>query len=93
MAIAKKPKSNNQFWVTDLTTTFPVEKSDLLLYFLENGSVGKTWNLDNDVSFTLTKENYKGVRWLVKNSKYYSDNCYILNTDLMKLIKKQKNEI
>ena len=93
MAIAKKPKSNNQFWVTDLTTTFPVEKSDLLLYFLENGSVGKTWNLNGNLWFTLTKENYKEVKELVENSKYYSDNCYVLNTDLMKLIKKQENEI
>lgn len=92
MAIKKTPKSNNKFWVTDLTTTFPVEKSDLLLYFLEEGTVGKTWNLNNDLSFTLTKENYREVKELVKNSKYYSDNCYILNKDLIKIMNSTKNK-
>ena len=92
MSITKIPKKNNKFYVTDLTTTFPVEKSDLLLYFLEDGIVGKTWRLGLTTtftyeSFTLTKENYKEVSKLVKNSKYYSDNCYILNKDLIELNK------
>ena len=83
--VKKGPKANNKFHVTDKTTTFPVAKTDLLLYFLEDGTVGKTWKLDNDISFTLTKENYREVRGLVRNSLYYTDNCFIYHADLIRL--------
>ena len=77
-------KSNSKvtgLYITDLSTTFPVNRRGILNYLKNN--IGLTW-VAQGFEHVITEDNLELIAKNARLSKYYKNNCYVLNNVLTK---------
>jgi len=79
--IKKTSSKRVGLYITDLSTTFPVNRRGILNYLKNN--IGLTW-VAQGFEHVITKDNLELIAKNTRLSRYYSNNCYILNSVLTK---------
>jgi len=78
----KSISTKSGLFVTSFSTTFPVNRRGILNYLKNN--IGLTWDFPGG-KFIITDNNLDLVAEQVRLSKFYKNNCYIVNDVLLKI--------
>ena len=78
----KSMSTKSGLFVTSFSTTFPVNRRGILNYLKSN--VGLKWDLPSG-EFVITDDNLELIAENVRLSKFYKNNCYIVNDVLLKI--------